>query len=153
MLKTRIFKHHKTKGNAVLFSIFVFSNIFTNANRNKTVPVLNNTFFEPRKTRVNAARLLSVVLCKIWSKISQTTKMPSYPICQNLGERLHFYEIGKTKIRNNPKSKSKNTKSNYEHRVPSINPSFIYITICCSCFSNLFLYIIIAPGCPYEAAG
>ena len=33
----------------------------------------------------------------------------------------------KRKFANIPNPKSKNPKSNYEHRVPSINPSFIYI--------------------------
>ena len=55
VLKTWIFKPHKTRGNAIRFSICIF-NMFTHSNRNKTVLVLNNTFFEPRKSRVNAAR-------------------------------------------------------------------------------------------------
>ena len=66
----------------------------------------------------------------------------------------------KTKNQKNPKNpnfkiqKSKNPKSNYEHHHTPIKPSFIYITILLSLFYKfIFVYIIIAPGCPYEAAG
>ena len=84
-------------------------------------------------------------------KISQNkTKMPSYPTCQNLGERLYFYEIWKNnrKFTNYQNQKSKNPKSHYEHRVPSMNPSFIYITICCNCFSNLIFIHSNSPWLP-----
>jgi hypothetical protein len=44
-------------------------------NRNKTVPVLNHTFFETRKTRVNAACLcLNVALLEYEQNLTKKQK-------------------------------------------------------------------------------
>ena len=76
-----------------VFQFLYFSNVFTTANRNKTMPVLSNTFLEPRKKSVNAARFLNVASLEYDQHLTKQTKMPSYPTCQNLGDRLYFYEI------------------------------------------------------------
>jgi len=49
VLKTWIFRAPQNNGKCCPFFMFCIFNMFTNANRNKTVPVLNNTFLNPVK--------------------------------------------------------------------------------------------------------